>query len=118
MLEGLIVTGVIVVGLVAVLVAGMVRLCASGRIPRNQFAGIRLPALFASDAAWRAGHRAALVPTVAGSAVAIVIAAPTALIPAFGLVGLTVETLAMFAGVIVGAVFANRAASRVAADSA
>ncbi|MER8025219.1 SdpI family protein [Glutamicibacter protophormiae] len=34
------------------------RACAAGRITRNHWAGYRLPALFASDEAWRAGHAA------------------------------------------------------------
>ena len=33
---------------------------ANGRLPRNQWAGIRTPATMRSDQAWMAGHRAAL----------------------------------------------------------
>ncbi len=32
---------------------------AVGRLPRNRWAGIRLPSTMASDAAWEASHRAA-----------------------------------------------------------
>ncbi|GBD23026.1 hypothetical protein HRbin29_00677 [bacterium HR29] len=32
---------------------------ARGRLPRNRWAGIRLPSTMASDAAWEAAHRAA-----------------------------------------------------------
>lgn len=37
-------------------------LCANGRLPRNGFVGIRLPATMRTDAAWIAGHRAAAGP--------------------------------------------------------
>ncbi|HTQ21963.1 SdpI family protein [Mycobacterium sp.] len=33
---------------------------ASGKLPRNQAVGVRTPGTMASDAAWRAGHRAAI----------------------------------------------------------
>jgi uncharacterized membrane protein len=36
---------------------------AAGRFPRNHLIGIRLPSTQASDAAWRAGHRAAIAPS-------------------------------------------------------
>jgi hypothetical protein len=44
------------------LVAVVARLAAAGRIARNAFVGIRLPSTMASDAAWHAGHRAAVAP--------------------------------------------------------
>jgi uncharacterized membrane protein len=50
---------------------------ASGRLVRNHFFGIRIPSTLASDAAWRAGHRAAIpivwltVPAVFGGVVAL-----------------------------------------------
>ncbi len=34
-------------------------MAATGRLPRNLFAGIRIPSTLRSDEAWRAGHRAA-----------------------------------------------------------
>lgn len=43
------------------------RAAATGRLRRNQFAGIRTPSTLASDEAWLAAHRVARVPTeVAG----------------------------------------------------
>ncbi len=35
------------------------RVAAAGRLPRNLFAGIRIPSTLRSDEAWRAGHLAA-----------------------------------------------------------
>jgi hypothetical protein len=43
------------------------RMAATGRLPRNMFAGIRLPSTLRSDEAWDAGHRAAAsAMTIAG----------------------------------------------------
>lgn len=46
----------------------MCRAAVAGKITRNHWAGFRLPALFASDAAWRAGHAAAQAPSWIGFA--------------------------------------------------
>lgn len=51
-------------GLVVVVLG---RMAAQGRLPRNLFAGIRIPSTMRSDEAWRAGHEAAVSAlTVAG----------------------------------------------------
>ncbi|MGO9962950.1 MAG: SdpI family protein [Acidimicrobiales bacterium] len=43
------------------------RMAATGRLPRNIFAGIRLPSTMRSDEAWDAGHEAAAsAMTIAG----------------------------------------------------
>lgn len=47
----------------AVVVAVVTRRAAEGRLARNHWAGIRLPSTMRSDAAWTAGHRAAVAYT-------------------------------------------------------
>jgi len=46
-------------GCAGVIVFGLGRLAAAGRLPRNFVAGVRLPSTLHSDEAWLAGHRAA-----------------------------------------------------------
>jgi hypothetical protein len=54
-------------GLGGVIVVALGRAAATGRLPRNMFAGIRIPSTLRSDDAWYAGHRAAATAlTVAG----------------------------------------------------
>jgi len=54
--------------LAGVIVIGLGRLAATGRLPRNVVAGIRIPSTLRSDEAWDAGHRAAASAlTVAGA---------------------------------------------------
>lgn len=66
-------------GLAGVIVVGLGRLAASGRLPRNLIAGIRLPSTMRSDEAWRAGHLAAASALTAAGfgpvAVAVIVAA-------------------------------------------
>lgn len=47
-----------------VIVVSVGLLSATGRLPRNLFAGIRIPSTLRSDQAWRAGHRAAAAALV------------------------------------------------------
>jgi uncharacterized membrane protein len=46
-------------GFGGVMVVALGHMAATGRLPRNIFAGIRIPSTMRSDEAWRAGHRAA-----------------------------------------------------------
>ena len=92
-----------------------VHCAASGMLGRNHIAGIRTPSLLASDAGWRAGHRAAIgtawltVPVaLGGTVVALMMTNP-------GLRGLVILgcSVASVAIVIRAAVVANAAARRV-----
>jgi hypothetical protein len=53
---GWVFTGLLLMLLITAIATGR------GRIPLNHFFGIRLPDLLRSNSAWRAGHRAAVVP--------------------------------------------------------
>jgi hypothetical protein len=57
-LLGWIFTGLLLALLVISILAGQ------GTLPLNGLVGIRLPALMSSDERWRAGHQAAVVPSV------------------------------------------------------
>ena len=49
------------------IVVALGRLAAAGRLPRNLFAGIRIPSTLRDDESWRAGHLAAASAlTIAG----------------------------------------------------
>ena len=49
------------------LLAGIATIAgARGTLRRNHLFGIRIPSLLASDEAWTAGHRAAIVPSWIG----------------------------------------------------
>ena len=74
----------------------MCQAAATGRITRNHWAGYRLPALFVSDEAWRAGHAAALAPSWIGFACTTAAAAGTLLLgPIFLLVEVPAFVLAL-----------------------
>lgn len=110
---------VIVLSVVSVLGAVLIILCGVGVIPRNPWAGLRIPPLFASDAAWTAGHRAAIVPMVCGAVVNIVLAVLALTVfsgttDSSGGVMLVIVALAVLVlGTIIGAVLGVRAANRV-----
>lgn len=59
----------------------VIQACAAGKIGVNPVLGIRLRHLMVNEGAWRAGHRAALVPSWIGAAVVVVFAA-VSLVPA------------------------------------
>ncbi|CAN5115461.1 hypothetical protein BH11ACT4_BH11ACT4_16600 [soil metagenome] len=63
----------IVLPLALLLVAAVTQLAANGVIKRNGFVGIRIPSTLGGDAAWLAGHKAAVAPVWIGFAAATVI---------------------------------------------
>ncbi|MFC8680179.1 SdpI family protein [Microbacterium ureisolvens] len=93
----------------------LARAAASGRLGRNQLAGVRLPSTLASDKAWLAGHRAARRPTEIAGWCALASAAPALTpLPLPVVVGVVLlGALAMIAFTLWGAVLANRAALAV-----
>jgi hypothetical protein len=92
------------------------RRAASGRLPRNQWMGIRSPSTMRSDQAWVAGHQAAqrLMPVyllITGVAcAALVWAALYGSTPAAVINVALGGFVALIAAVIVGAVLAGKAA--------
>jgi len=76
------VLGWVFTGLLSVLVVTCIG-AGRGAVPRNHFFGVRLPPLMRSDAAWRVGHAAGVVPAGIAFVVAFVcsvigLAAPVA----------------------------------------
>ncbi len=92
-----------------VLVAVVNQLAAAGTIRRNGFIGIRIPPTLASDAGWRAGHRAAAAPMWIG----LVLTALAAAFASFSAVG-GIPSIVLFALTLAWALVAAwRGASRV-----
>lgn len=109
--------GIIVLGAASIAVAVGVILCAAGVIRRNPWVGLRIPSLFASDAAWKAGHRAAVLPVLCSTVVNVVLAilALTMMAASPGTVLIWVALVVLLAGTIIGAVLGSRAARRITA---
>lgn len=110
MTPGAIIIGAVGLGLIAVLA-----LCARGVIPRGWAVGIRLPALQQSDAAWRAGHAAALVPYAVFAVVGALLALSPLVFPNVADWAPLLTTVAVVAGLIIGSVRGVRAANSAAA---
>lgn len=110
----------VVMALSGVLMIWMARATASGRLGRNDVAGIRTPATLASDEAWLAAHRRARRSNEVGGLVALVTAALAFVplpVPVVG-AAVLVACLVMLAVVLHGARVGARAARQVAADGA
>jgi hypothetical protein len=109
------------VHITALIVAATTR-AATGRLPHNQWIGIRTPAAMRSEPAWIAGHRAArrLAPlyVLAAAAtstalfVALLWASPTRTVLLIGIVGFTASTLVGVSS-ICAAAWAAKGAIRV-----
>ncbi|MGU3646231.1 SdpI family protein [Microbacterium sp. C23T] len=79
-----------------------------GRLRRNRYFGVKLPALEKSDDAWREGHRAAVMPATVSFAVAAVAAIVGVFVPLAYVVTIMVAVF----GVIWVFVRSTRAATR------
>ena len=101
-----------------VLLIWMANAAASGRLRRNQFAGIRIPSTMASEGAWVAAHvRARRVTVYAG--VVSVLGGALALVPIpmpAVVVGVLVAAVGMLGSVLYGARVGS-AAGRAAPES-
>ena len=89
---------------------------ARGRLPRQHWAGIRLPSTMRDDTAWYAAHRAGGVWIAGGGALAVG-AGLTVLVwqPADDLAGMVamVVAVALLVPIVMGAIVGVRAARRV-----
>lgn len=108
----LIILGWTFTGLLLVLVVICIA-AARGALPLNGFVGIRIPSLMRNDAAWRAGHAAAVRPATVAFVVALIASGiGLALPPAYwGAIG------AFAAGVVWVFIRSSRAARSVPASS-
>ena len=102
--------GASLLAVAAVVVAAVAALAATGRLRRNPVAGIRIPSLSASDAAWRIGHRAAVLPTAAAAVICVALAVVKLVNPLFEVVGSILQTVVLILGVLVRTGLASRAA--------
>ncbi|MEN2740177.1 SdpI family protein [Microbacterium sp. X-17] len=99
-----------VLTVLAVLLPIVSALCAGGVLRRNHLVGIRFPALQASDAAWTAGHRAAILPSTVLAVLAVVLLVLSYAVPALALWGSILTMLVAIAGFAWGILAALRAA--------
>lgn len=102
----------VVMGGTGVLLLWMARAAATGRLRRNQWAGIRTPSTMTSDEAWLAAHQRAERPTQLAAAVSILVALSVA-IPSSDtiLFGSVMVGAAVILGLVVhGAIVGGRAA--------
>ena len=106
-------------GLPGVIVMVFGRMAAKGRLPRNLFAGIRLPSTMRSDEAWRAGHEAAASSLTTAGVGPIVVALISAAKNPGGKAQTALSRIAdlwLLAWVGVATVQANRAARATSVD--
>ncbi|WP_187288850.1 hypothetical protein [Microbacterium sp. B19] len=108
--------GALIIGAVGLGLIAVIALCASGVIPRGWAVGIRLPALQQSDAAWRAGHAAALVPYAVFAVVGALLALSPLVFLSLADWAPLLTTVAVLVGLIVGSVRGVRAANNAAAS--
>lgn len=100
--------GPLVVAVIAIVLTVAATLCALGIIRRNPVVGIRIASFFASEDAWKRGHRVAVVPMAIAACVCIVLTIVAAVQPAYnGPTAVIVSLVILAAGVLVGAVMGS-----------
>lgn len=104
---------VVILTVAALLVLVVITLAALGVIPPNPVAGIRILSVLSSEAGWRAGHRAAILP----AAVAVALTAATGLtslsVPSLAPNAAALATLGLLLPLAWAAIAAHRAAKSV-----
>ena len=105
---------IIIFPLVLLLFAVFAQLAGAGVVPPNHFAGIRIPSVMKSQAAWQAGHSAAAPWAWAGWVVATLAAAGALVFGESTSTVLGVVVLAVFFATLVAAFIAANAAARSA----
>lgn len=116
---GRIIVGVVMIA-AGVLVIWLARATASGRVGRNDIAGIRTPSTMATDDAWLAAHVRAKRPTIYAGIASFATGAFAVLplpIPVIG-AGVVVGAVVMIAFVLYGSVVGTAAAREVLARDA
>jgi hypothetical protein len=107
------VVGALILTVVAVVIVIAIALCARGTIGRNPVVGIRVPAFFDSDEAWKLGHRAAVAPTIVAAFACAAVTIVAAVIPELGGTVPVFFALAfLLCGVIAGAIRGTRVIHR------
>ena len=104
---------------VGLLLCGLAARSAKGSLKRNPWAGIRIPSTMASEAAWDAGHHAAVVPMMLAGVGPALVGALLLTRPSGG-TALTVIALASFwlvGWLLVATALASRAARALGAPS-
>lgn len=101
---------VIVLASGAVLVLVIAILCANGVLPRNRGVGLRIPALMASDESWRAGHRAAILPSAVGALASVIATIVVLVQPSLQSIGPLVLTITLVVPLIWATFRANHVA--------
>jgi hypothetical protein len=109
-------TGAIILAVVGLAFIPILALCGRGVIPRGWGVGIRLPAIQQSDAAWRAGHRAAVLPYSVFALVSVGVAVLPLAVPALSDADPALTAVVIIAGLVAGGIVGSRAADRVASD--
>lgn len=109
-------TGAIILAVVGLAFIPILALCGRGVIPRGWGVGIRLPAIQQSNAAWRAGHRAAVLPYAVFALVAVGVAVLPLAVPALSDADPALTAVVIIAGLVAGGIVGSRAADRVASD--